>query len=338
VANENSYPSIANYNNYIYITWQRKTSSNSYDIYFAASSDYGVTWDNFYNYAVTNITNATQDPLPVIMGYNGFGSILLAFTQLSGIKWYFSLNTYPSFFSGWYFGGTLGNYGASNVSVSSNFSALVYKADYGPIIYNYYNGAWYGNNDLSSIVPGGGNHQKPSLATNPTNYQMHVAWKKLIGSGSSPYDHLIIHRKSTNYYTWPNEWFGTYYQMQDNPSITSLPSNNAYLLFQTPSQFGSPQVYKMQFYGTYWSSPWFVSSNAQFPSFSSGSSQTKYVYTTGINSPYTVNLHYETLGKGMGEIDPQDFYTRSISLLDSLGSFIELKIHSLGFRIFQEPN
>jgi len=46
---ENGYPSIAKYNNYVYVTWQRKTGTNAYNIYFAASPDNGVTWDNNYN-------------------------------------------------------------------------------------------------------------------------------------------------------------------------------------------------------------------------------------------------------------------------------------------------
>ncbi len=55
------------------------------------------------------------------------------------------------------------------------------------------------------------------------------------------------------------------------------------------------------------------------------------VWTYSNISPYTINLSTETLSKET-EVDPRDYYSRSIALLDSSENYIELKIHSIGFK------
>jgi len=178
-------------------------------------------------------------------------------------------------------------------------------------------------------VPGGGSHLTPSISNIPGNSQLHVAWKKLIGSGLSPYDHLIIHRRSKNYSNWPNEYFQTYYEIQEAPSISGLATNKVELVFQMPQQFGS-SCYKMHFDGSQWNAPTSISTYGRYPNLSMGSTSAKYVWTDGQISPYTVMLSSETLSKD-DAINPLDYYTRSLALMDSTGSYLQVKIHSIGF-------
>ena len=84
----------------------------------------------------------------------------------------------------------------------------------------------------------------------------------------------------------------------------------------------------MRFNGSSWSSPTSIASNGRYPSVSSGSTTGKYVWTSGSSLPYTVMLSSETLQKEL-EINPLDYYSRSIAWLDSSGSFLEVRLHPI---------
>lgn len=328
----NNYPSVSESSGRVYITWQRNTSSNNYDIYFAASTNAGSNWNIKY---VLNSVTTTTDPLPSIQAASTYEMIV--FRYGSGIKSYWSYYTTPTDQSYWVVR-TTGFSTSYSPTVTSAYQSPTYyfpmamaNSSDNHIYYYYfdtYTTNWAGGpNNLSSIVPGSNSvHITPSITSVPGTSQVHVAWKKLIGSGSSIYDHLIIHRKSTNYTSWPNEWFGTYYNNQENPSISALATNKVDLLYNTPSQFGTQYVYKLRFNGYYWNQPTWMASNARYPSVSSGSTTAKYVWTSGSSSPYTVMLSSELLQKEL-EINPLDYYTRSIAWLDSVGSYLEIKLH-----------
>ncbi|HCI70818.1 MAG TPA: hypothetical protein DHV30_09580, partial [Balneola sp.] len=64
---------------------------------------------------------------------------------------------------------------------------------------------WSANNNLSSVVPGSATHHSPSIGTDKTpSTAVHVAWSRTTGSGSSSYDHKIIHRWTSDVNSWPN--------------------------------------------------------------------------------------------------------------------------------------
>lgn len=319
----NNYPSISESGGRVYVTWQRNTSSNNYDIYFAASTNGGTSWGIKY---VLNSVTTTTDPLPSIQAASTYEMIV--FRNSSGIKSYYSYYTNPTDPTSYWIQRTTGFSTSYSPAVTAAYQSPSYyfpmamaNSSDNHIYYYYFDPStqnWGGGpNNLSSIVPGGGSHLTPSLTSVPGTSQMHVAWKKLIGSGSSIYDHLIIHRRSTNYSSWPNEWFGTYYNSQENPSISALATNKVDLLYNTPSQFGTQTVYKMRFNGSTWGGPSSVATNGRYPSVSSGSTTSKYVWTSGSSSPYSVILSSETLQKEL-EVDPLDFYSRSVAWLDTL--------------------
>jgi len=330
----NNYPSISQSGGRIYVTWQRNASGNNYDIYFAASPNGGTSWNTRY---ILNSVTTTTEPLPSIQAASSYEMVVFCYG--SGIKSYWSYYTTP--YNQYYWTiRTVGFSTSYSPTITSAYQSPTYyfplaiaNSSDNHIYYYYFNPSttyWNGGpNNLSSIVPGSNAvHITPSITSIPGTSQIHVAWKKLIGSGSSIYDYLIIHRKSTNYYSWPNEWFGTYYCSQENPSITALATNKVDLLYHSPSQFGTQYVYKMRFNGSSWSSPTSIASNGRYPSVSSGSTTGKYVWTSGSSLPYTVMLSSETLQKEL-EINPLDYYSRSIAWLDSSGSFLEVRLHPI---------
>ncbi len=84
----------------------------------------------------------------------------------------------------------------------------------------------------------------------------------------------------------------------------------------------------MRYDGTNWGAPVLISSNSEYPSVSSGNTTSKYVWTDISSVPYTVMLSSETLSK-TNNINPLDYYSRSIAWLDSSGSYLELQLHPI---------
>jgi hypothetical protein len=61
---QNRYPSIAEHSNKLYVVWQRKTGTNTYDLKYRRYSS--TAWDNVQTINGTTALTSTNDPLPVI--------------------------------------------------------------------------------------------------------------------------------------------------------------------------------------------------------------------------------------------------------------------------------
>ena len=335
VSGGNDFPCITYHNNgTLFVTWQRKTSSNNFDIYFAMSLDNGVTWDASWNTYVLASVTASTDPLPVIQAdYNGFQKIIV-FNSTGGLISYVTNTQYPYNI----------NWTQQVITSNSNFirpsisdyeypapvnTVLSYQHNTGGIYYRYHSdgSGWSSETNLSSIVPGGGIHETPSITSVQGSYNIHAVWKRLTNNGATEYDHVILHRRATNYNTWPNEYSLTYYSYQELPSITGIASNKVDLLFQVPSKFNN-NIGKMRYNGSTWNAPTTVALDARYPVVSPSFSTAKYVWTSGLSSPYTVMLSSETLNKESEE-DPLKYYSRSIAWLDSSGSYLEFRLHPI---------
>lgn len=332
---QNRYPSIAANGTKLYVVWQRKNDS-THDVHFASSQNSGASWSSY----VLGQTNLTLDPLPVIQtGVASNFSVMVIYRSNSGGSTRLvarrTTSTNPAL-GNWSTETTVPGTGANDFSPTlasaqnywgsdANFG-VAYATTSGQIHYRYYQhatGGWSTTQfNLSSIVPGSNlTHKEPSLAgvgTGSTNF--HVAWHRVTGSGSSPYDHAIIHRRSTGFDSWPNEYFVTYYEQQQLPALTALASNKVDLVF---SLTGSNQIYKQRFNGTSWASPSFVAAG-QYPSISTGNTTAKYVWTSGSAAPYTVQLSSDILSKESSEDLP--VYTRSVAWLNDEGGYIELQM------------
>lgn len=296
---QNRYPCIAANGTKLYVVWQRKNDS-THDVHFSSSQNSGASWSSY----VLGQTNLTLDPLPVIQtGVTSNFSVMAIYRSNSGGSTRLvarrTTSTNPAL-GNWSTETTVPGTGANDFSPAlasaqnywgsdANFG-VAYATNSGQIHYRYYQhatGGWSTTQfNLSSIVPGSNlTHKEPSLTgvgTGSTNF--HVAWHRVTGSGSSPYDHAIIHRRSTGFDSWPNEYFVTYYEQQQLPALTALASNKVDLVF---SPTGSNQVYKQRFNGTSWTSPTFVAAG-QYPSISTGNATAKYVWTGGSTAPYSV--------------------------------------------------
>ena len=337
------YPSITEKAGRVYVIWQQKTGSATYKIHYAASMDHGVSWPKKY---VLNTTYLSADPLPVIKASAaGDNSLMVVFRYGTGapqgLKSYWTYYTDPS----------SGDWDSRTITLPSSPSAHQYPALDGAAVsgntmhtlayansstkhvyYCYYHPAlyeWEGFNNMSIIVPGSNyTHSTPTLSVIPNSAKVHLAWYRKYGSGSSSYDHVIVHRKSTGYSTWPNEYHLTYYEGQRRPSISALADNKVHLLFQ---HYNGDLVYKSSFNGSYWGGPVSVSSQGQHPSVSSGQSSARYVWTEGLNSPYEIKLSTEQLSKE-ADTDKRDFYSRSIAWLDSSGNYLELRVNEMSLK------
>lgn len=332
---QNRYPCIAANGTKLYVVWQRKNDS-THDVHFSSSQNSGASWSSY----VLGQTNLTLDPLPVIQtGVASNFSVMAIYRSNSGGSTRLvarrTTSTNPVL-GNWSTETTVPGTGANDFGPAlasaqnywgsdANFG-VAYATTSGQIHYRYYQhatGGWSSTQfNLSAIVPGSNlTHKEPSLAgvgASSTNF--HVAWHRVTGSGSSPYDHAIIHRRSTGFDSWPNEYFLTYYEQQQFPALTALASNKVDLVF---SLTGSNQIYKQRFNGTSWASPTFVSTG-QYPSISTGNTTAKYVWTSGSAAPYTVQLSSEILSKESSE--DLSVYTRSVAWLNDDGGYIELQM------------
>ena len=178
--------------------------------------------------------------------------------------------------------------------------------------------------NLSSIVPGSYNsHKKPSIAPSGTSgdKRLHVVWEARSGTSGNYY--VIIHRKATDWGTWPSVYSATYYEQQQQPSVTGLANDTVELLFKYYTQ---NQIYKMHYNGSSWGAPVFIGTGTN-PSASVGNTLAKYVWTDGTSSPYQIKTSTETLSK-TGSLTVA--YHRSIAVVDtSTGAWLEVRLDKL---------
>jgi hypothetical protein len=311
------YPCITQHFGEIYSVWQRETHSN-YEIYFASSQDGGNTWGNIYVLATTQ-SLSVNDPLPVIQAsVTAQNRIVVVFHDNSALISYItnSIDPWPNEWDIVQIPYTDGNdYWPSLTGAGSTsmITGLAYGNTQGEIHYRYHypaTGGWSAPMNLSVIVPGSNYfHETPTLSCIPNSSNMHIAWHRIRGSGSSIYDHTLIHRKSISYNNWPSEYTMLYYSDQRLPSITAIAWNKVYIFFQTAFQ----DIIGKQFFNGYsWSAPSDVAYSSRYPSVSTGSTSAKYVYDHGFTVPYTVEFGTETLHKTTGSKDNN--YSRSISM------------------------
>lgn len=331
----NSSPCIAERGGKIYIVWQ-KLNGSSYDVYFHKSTDGGSTWPDANRQ--TRATSVGSNPsLPVITS-PATDKLTLVYRTASNLTSQVSTND----------GGAWSSYvvpstGTSDSSPSlttnttyfggGSRSCLAYARTPGTIYYNYYiNGpdsttGWRPNAiNLSAIVSGTyTGHKKPSLAPKGNSSAgLHVAWE----ANTGPYG-VIIHRKATDWYTWPNVYSVTYYELQSQPSITGLTGDTADLLFQC---YGQTCLYKMYYNGSSWGVPVSVGSGAN-PSVSAGNTTAKYVWTgAAAAAPYQINLSSETLSKtDAGPLAVA--YHRSIAVLDpDTNAWLEVRLDKMSVK------
>lgn len=344
-------------NGNLHVVWERKAyGSEEWVVYYAKSTNNGVTWS-----VPVKVSPVGWEPMnPQIVSYNSYydNEMMLTYYYFDRIRakmYNFSNNTWEN----WAAWSSNGIYNPATdaipgtASYTKGFSSIasdrygftkmniVYTDDYNDHIYyrkldNFTD--WGQLTNLSSIVSGSARHHSPSISNGPTygnnaSPELHVAWTRTTGSGSGTYDNKIIHRWTSDQFSWPNVYYTTYYQLQTKPTISGIGqigNYKAHLIWEIQGDAGIARQY---FNGSGWSSPVTITSNGKYPSLSTGGTQTKYFYTDEVGPFYDVTLSSQTLSKSTGEdpnFNPNDLvYKRSVSFMDSSGAFLEFVVHNI---------
>lgn len=126
VNGSNDYPSIAVCSSsQIILTWQRNTGTNTYDIYFALSTNSGSTWSSSYKYTVQTSVSSTVNPMPVLAGNNFNGRKTILFTASDGLKSRTTTETNPLSQNDWTLQTVVSSNYIQNPTVSHNDSYMI---------------------------------------------------------------------------------------------------------------------------------------------------------------------------------------------------------------------
>ncbi len=325
----NKYPSITERGGKVFVTWQRKNGS-THDIWFHRSDDSGSSWPTANRKALATSVGSS-DPLPVITSHTT-NNLVVVYRKNGNLESKHSTNngdSWPTTKS--ITGTTLTSPTVTNTNPSTPTTALAYGSGDNHVYYRYYTGSsWSSATNLSSIVPGTAVHQTPSLASQGAiSNNLHAAWHRKTGSGSSATDHRIIYRKSTAYNSWPAQYTQLSTQDQQRPTVAAYAANSIDVVYETSNiPPTNTFIMKQHYNGSSWSIP-LDAGFGSYPSVSSGSTQAKYVWTSVGTAPYLINLSSETLSKdGDGEF----YYERQISWLDSLGSHLTVRVKNLSLK------
>lgn len=346
----NAYACIAERGGKVYVVWQRQDGS-TYDVHFRKSATGGTTWgpttELFSNISQSTmlpvITSAATNKLMLVCRGGSGSTLRFRTSDDDGVTWAVAAAVPSSNSSDGYptLAPTTSNSGGAR-------EALAYSRSTSPgtIYYRYYmhgpdTTGWNAAvRNLSAVVPGTYNtHQRPSLAPSGTssNKQLHVAWEAINQSSVR----VVIHRKATNWYTWPSVYSVTYDNLnqQQLPSITGLANATAAMVFRPASQ---NNILRMNYTGSQWCVAEYIDQGF-YPSVSMGNTSAKYVYPMGTAPPYQIKLGNETLNgvvdciptlsKTTAQNELGLLYHRSVAVLDTVtNAWLELRLNEISVK------
>jgi hypothetical protein len=335
-----SNPAICVRDNNVFVVWQKNTGS-SHDITFHKSTDGGATWPGG-NRKVLATNVGANPPLPVIVS-PAANQLMVVYRTASNLSYQTSSDDGNTWSAATAVPSTGSNAAYPSMAVTSTYwgsarTALVNTntSGNGTIYYRYYkNGpdstGWASLlKNLSQIVPGSyTGHQKPSIAPSGTagNKRLHVAWEATIASNG---ERVIVHRKATDWVTWPtNEYSVLIFSLNQPqlPSITGLANDSAELLQQG---FDLNNIYKRHYNGSTWGGTSFIAAGTN-PSVSVGNTTARYIWTSGSTAPYEIKTSSETLSKTASPLATA--YHRSIAIIDTTtNAWLEVRLNKLSVK------
>lgn len=328
----NNYPCITERSGKLYVVWQRKTGTNTYDILFRYFN--GTSWETIKT--VTSGVSVANDPLPVIASPNT-SELMVVYRSGNNLEWKRSTNDGGA----WPTSGTLNagsgetlnspSVGATITPWGAKRTGLAYATKEIPnashIITRYHDGsAWSSSNNISSSLPGSlSQHAHPSLAPNgdaTSPWYVHIAW--------DTYEYgnrVIIHRlASTADWNFGSQYYQLHYQTEDRPSISGLTGNTAHMVYNRGTNYYHLNAH---FNGSGWSVQFPVISGFN-PSLSVGNTSTKYVWIDGADSPYTINLSASSFQKPADSDSVFVDYHRSVSVVDTItGAWFDVQVEGM---------
>ncbi len=335
VAGNNKYPSLASYQNKIYVIWQRTTSTNNYTVY--ARRYTSGSWAAPQTLGSASLTTG-NNPLPVITMKEVLVGGLTKIRLISVWKGASALRFRTSEDDGATWATEASVSGTSSSNKNPSLSAgLFFGADYQDAYLTYDEGSLirmkaYSTSWGTTETPPGATSNSANSSqvivqdTENLNGHAHVVWQGTDPGTSTAA--VYYQRKSGIDGSWSavQSYVSNGYQ---RPVITHMSSNNLAMLWDK-----SGSVYKATY--TYSTNSWSTAQNmgaGQYPSASAafGSDQPAGKYASMINSsaPYKIQIASETLQKSTEE---NGAYSRRVAVTDAAGAMFIIDVHDVYFR------
>ncbi|MDZ7344234.1 MAG: S8 family serine peptidase [candidate division KSB1 bacterium] len=244
---QNRYPSIAERSGKLYVVWQRKTGTNTYDIHFRHFN--GSSWETLRN--VT--TGISGDPLPVIATSTPSVSfeMMVAYRTGSGLKSKRSTSTT---------GSTWETEKTITTNTSGRNPSLVYKQgtgflvtwdNFNTVYYQAYNGSSWGSaTNVSGPAGSSSSYSTESSIALAGNLDRHIAWKAE-DPQLGDYVEVVFHNKNLNPSVF-TEFADLYGNQYIRPSITGHNGAVASLVWEKKSGYTPIDVRKARYNGSNW--------------------------------------------------------------------------------------
>jgi hypothetical protein len=319
----NKYPSIAAYQNKVYVVWQRTTSTNNYTIYVRRYT--GSSWATRQTLGTASLTTG-NNPLPVITMKEVYVGGLRKIRVLSVWKGASALRFRTSDDDGatWDTEASVPNTlsGAKNPSLAAGlFFDYGYQGAYltyddGSLIrLATYSTSWATTETPPGSITSNANSSHVTAgATEGVNAHAHVVWQ---GNDPNSGTAAVFYQRKSGYDgTWSavQSFVSSGFQ---RPAITHMLSNNLAMLWDK-----NGSLYKATY--TYSTNSWSAAQNVgtgQYPTpsaaFGSSHPAAKYAYMVNSSAPYKIQISAESLQKPTEEGGK---YYRRVAVADTTGS------------------
>lgn len=326
---QNRYPSIVERidgtTKKLYAVWQRKTGTNTYDLFLRHFN--GSIWENSYKINGMTAISSSNDPLPAIAISTPSASfeMMVVYRTSSGLKTRRSTSINGTSWESEITVTTSTSARNPNVTYSSNDYANFDAAwDNGSQVYHrhFYGGNWSSEVNVSSGLSTANTHEYPSYARGSTNNR-HIVWQATDQTQGNR--KIIFHSYNLNTTTYTKFYSSSVNYLR--PNIAGIGSGGAFVLWHDDS--GAKNIRYARFNGSYWetSSAGVVYANngidASVATMNPPGTSIKGVYRSAGSSPYSLSL-----GGYLNKPDaPEEItYSRQILFGQNEGAVLALRI------------
>lgn len=324
-----SAPCITMSSTLLLVVWQQLQTS--YSIVYTSSTNGGTSWISPTTLA-TSVSCAQPGPITTVSGYSD-GTAFVEYRSSVGMRYLKSANSGSSWTGPTAVPNSTANWNSPSSGIFSTYwstpqANIAYATDISSgsprIHYNYYDvqaNSWGSPIDLTNALTSEyANHQNPNIAVEVDDKTMHVVWDAV--DTYNPGTRVIFHMKGS-FRAIGSTYSILQYQGQDEPSITGLTQDRAWIVFQNQAG-GNSSIWKQYYNGSSWQGYYgTVVGIGHDPQISVGSTSAEYIWTQGVSSPFQINIGSETLSKS--SIQPS--YTRALNFIDeNAGASVSIEL------------